>query len=103
MPSNLLAVSAQPGLPVLSTSLRDIHSCFWVVDSPTAYKLAFPHTLAHPLVPVSLGRVVKFSEGIIRSCKRCPGNSTPCILYKSSLDEEILYGLIPFSPKGFLA
>ena len=54
----------------------------------------------HPLFS-PLSRVFpKFLEGLIRDCKKSPGNSASFLLFTLSHNGEGFYVLFPFSPTG---
>ena len=38
-------------------------------------------------------RATKFSEGLLRNCKKCPRESLPYLSVSSSIDEESLFGV----------
>ena len=49
-----------------------------------------------------IGGYLKFSEGLLRSCKLCHGKVSPWLLFALSLDGEVFNRLRPFSLTGFL-
>ena len=35
----------------------------------------------------------KFSNGLLRDCKQCLGESSPCLIFSFSCDEEVIDGM----------